>query len=69
MVIFGLFRIARVYSLMRVKEHNFIDIHGIYDVFKQDVEKQAQVPPVNADKLVMQELYLSKMPLDQRYMN
>lgn len=69
MVIFGLFKIVRVYSLMKFKEHNFIDIHAIYDVFKQDVKKQAGNPRITADNLVMQELYLAKIPLDRRYMN
>lgn len=69
MVLFGLFRIIRVYSSMRGREHNFIDVHAIYDVFKQDVKNQAGRPDINTDKLVMQELYLSKVPMDRRYIN
>lgn len=69
MILAGLVRFFRVYSTMKVREHDGIDIHAIYDVFKKDVKQQAGIADNSAEKLALREFYKSQLPNDQRYIN
>lgn len=69
MILVGFVRFIRVYSTMKVREHDGLDIHAIYDVFKKDVKDQNGLSDNSSDQLVIREFYKSQIPSDQRYVN
>ena len=69
MVLVGLVRFVRVYSTMKFRESDGLDIHAIYDVFKKDVKEQAGLSDDPASQMALREFYKSQLPTDQRYIN
>lgn len=69
MILAGFIRFFRVYSTMKVREHDTLDIHAIYDVFKKDVTQQTGLLDRASEKMVLQEFYKTQLPSDQRYIN